>query len=237
MPPSETLLVIGVVGFYLADSFILLYPNEVVFVERYGQWTWSCGSQRQMLRRNPYLPNPLTPDALLFRAAWSSSPSGPKATNQESMHSLASTLTPLRHLVVILFVLLAVGLPLYLYLKLSHLSVILVLSIYGVSLTIASMLWRRRRALGLSPRMLAELAFEAVVCPPLALNVVRKITLRTSLIEDPIAFAQQTLRADRLVALLQAIQIWVNEELEFEDEGSARHQELKAFRARLEQMA
>ena len=232
-PSSETLLVLGAIGLYLIDSWILLYSNEVVFREAYGRWDWSCGSPRQILRKNPYLPNPLTPDLLLFRASWGVSPSGQCEDVQGVLSALGSALAPLRSMVVILLVLLGLGLPLFVYLQASSALLFLAIAIYGIGLAIALLLCRRRSALGLGKRALAELAIEAVLCPPLALNVVRKITLRRTLIDDPIAFAQHALQRDRFLALLAAIEKWIEEELDFEEDGSARREQLHRLRERL----
>lgn len=232
-PSSETLLVLGAIGLYLVDSAILLYSNEVVFSESHGRWSWSCGSPWQILRKNPYLPNPLTPDSLVFRASWSVSPSDQREDVLAALGALGSALAPLRYMVVILLVLLGLGLPLFVYSQASNALVLLAIAIYGIGLAIAVLLYRRRSALGLGKGAMAELAIEAVLCPPLALNVVRKITLRRTLIDDPIAFAQNALRRDRFLALLAAIEKWIEEELHFEEDGSARREELHRLRERL----
>ncbi len=36
----EIMLVLGIVGFYLFDSAMLLYVNELVFVEKNGKWVF-----------------------------------------------------------------------------------------------------------------------------------------------------------------------------------------------------
>jgi hypothetical protein len=47
----------------------------------------------------------------------------------------------------------------------------------------------RRAALRLSGAACASLAFDALACAPFAINLVRKIALRTRLEGDPVAFA------------------------------------------------
>jgi len=231
---TEALLVGGVAAFYLLDSAMLLYSDEVVFTESCGSWSWSVGSAWQLLRRNPYLPNPLSPDSLMFRASWSLSPPARPESYRDSLRGLSDALVPLRRAVVVLLVLLLAGLPLYLYIGLDAPVVVLALAIYLVALVAAAMLVRRRRLFGLSNRECAELALGSLACPPLAINLVRKITLRAAVIEDPLGFAQELLDARTLGALLNAARNWIDEELEWETDGSARRAALSSYRARIE---
>jgi hypothetical protein len=233
---TEALLVGGVAAFYLLDSAMLLYSDEVVFTESCGSWSWSGGSAWQLLRRNPYLPNPLSPDSLTFRASWSLSPPARLESYRDSLRAVSDALVPLRRAVVVLLVLLLAGLPLYLYIGLDAPVVVLALVIYVTALVAAVLLVRRRRLFGLSNRECAELALGSLACPPLAINLVRKIALRMPLIEDPLAFAQELLDAESFAGLLRAARRWIEEELEWEADGSARHAELGRYRARIEAM-
>jgi hypothetical protein len=231
---TEVLLVGGVAAFYLFDSAMLLYADEVIFTESCGSWSWSAGSAWQLLRRNPYLPNPLSPDSLLFRASWSLSPPTQPESHRDSLRMIADALAPLRRAVVVLLVLLLVGLPVYLYIGLDNLLFLLALAIYLAALVVAILLFQRRRLFGLSNRECAELALGSLACPPLAINLVRKITLRTQVTKDPLAFAQERLDAESFARFLRAARKWIDEELEWEAAGSARQAELGRYRARIE---
>lgn len=233
---TEVLLVGGVAAFYLFDSAMLLYADEVVFTESCGRWSWSAGSGWQLLRRNPYLPNPLSPGSLTFRVPWSPSPPAQAESYRDSLRAISDALVPLRRIVVVLLILLLAGLPVCLYVGLDNLLVLLALAIYLAALVAAIVLFRRRRLFGLSNRECAELALAGLACPPLAINLVRKITLRMPVIKDPLAFAQERLDAEGFAGLVHAARGWVDEELEWEADGSARREELGRYRARIEAM-
>lgn len=231
---TEVLLVGGVAAFYLFDSAMLLYADEVIFIESSGKWSWSAGSAWQLLRRNPYLANPLSPDSLMFRASWSLSPPAQPENYRDSLRSIAGAVEPLQRAAVVLLVLLLVGLPVYLYIGLDNLVVLLALAIYLAALVVAILLFRRRRMFGLSNRDCAEFALAGLACPPLAINLVRKITLRMQVIKDPVAFAQERLDAESFAGLLRAARDWIEQELEWEPAGTARQAELSRYRARIE---
>lgn len=232
--PAEALLVGGVAGFYLLDSAMLLYADDLIFTESCGRWRWSAGSSWQLLRRNPYLPNPFSPDSVMFRAAWSLAPPGQPEGERVWPRAAAEALAPLRRAVVVLLVLLLIGLPVYLYIGLDKPLVVLAFAIYAVALVLAILLFKKRAVLGLSKRECAELALGGLACPPLAINLVRKITLRMPVIRDPLAFAQGRLDAQEFGRLLRAARAWIDEELEWEAEASVRREALTRYRARIE---
>lgn len=234
-PSFEVLLVLGAIGFYLFDSAMLLYANELVFAETNGRWIFACpGSRWRLLGKNPYLPNPLTPDDPLFRVCWSVSEPSKRQEDQDALRHFIRALTPLRYMVFVLLMLLLIGLPLVLYRFGTGLGLFLLLGV--IYLTITVMLiqtYRRREVLGLSGKVFAGLAFDSLACAPFALNMVRKITLRRSLVGDPISFAHKIFDADTFARLVNALCNRVDEELELEDEESSRCSELEAYRNRI----
>jgi hypothetical protein len=234
------MLVLGIVGFYLFDSAMLLYVNELVIVEKNGKWVFGRPeSGWQMLGKNLYVPNPLTPDYPLFRACWVVSP----ATNEhqediEILQQYLSELNPLRYMTFSLFVLLLIALPVVLLGFGTGLALLLLLGVIYCTISVMlAMIYRQREKLGLSGKVFAKLAFDSFACAPFALNLVRKITLRRSLVGDPIYFAHQVLNADAFAQLVQALCHRVDEEIEFEDEASPRYGALKDLRNRIASMA
>ncbi len=234
------MLVLGISGFYLFDSAMLLYANELVFVKQDGEWTFGRpGSGWEMLRKFIYLPNPLTPDYPLFRVCWviSSAPNEHQE-DMEALQQFLNILSPLRYMTFSLFVLLLIGLPVVVLGFGTGLVLLLLLGvIYCVISVMLALIYRQREKLGLSVKSFAKLAFDSFACAPFALNLVRKITLRRSLMGDPICFAYKALDADAFVNLVQALCHRVDEEIEFEDEASPRCSALKDFRNKIESMA
>ncbi len=235
----DIMLILGIVGFYLFDSSMLLYVNELVFVEKNGKWVvyrpeWGW----QMLGKNLYVPNPLTPDYSLFCACWVVS-SAPNEYQEDidALRKFLNELNPLRYMTFSLFVLLLIWLPIVLLKFGTGLALLLFIGvIYCIISIMLAQIFRQREKLGLSGRTFAKLAFDSLACAPFALNLVRKITLHRSLVGDPICFANQVLDSDAFSQLVQALCDRVNEEIEFEDEASPRYSELKDFRNRIVSM-
>lgn len=238
--PFEIMLVLGVVGFYLFDSAMLLYVNELVFAEKNGKWVFGLPeSGWQMLGKNLYFPNPLTPDHPLFRTCWvAASATNEHQENIETLRQFINTLNPLRYMTFGLFVLLLIGLPIVLLGFGTGLALLLLLGLVYLTITVMlAQIYRQREELGLSWKAFSKLAFDSLACAPFALNLVRKITLRRSLVGDPICFAHQVLDADAFAQLVQVLCHQVDEEIEFEDEASPRYGALKDFRNRIASMA
>lgn len=241
IPSFEVLLVLGTIGFYLVDSAMLLCDNELVFVETNGRWTFATGSSWQLLHKNPYFPNPLTPDNPLFRVCWSVSFISEYQEDQDALRNFISALAPLRYLVRALLVLLLIGLPLTVFWFGTGLGLILlfgVVYVFIVMMLVYTYLYRE--ILGLSVKSFAMLAFDSLACAPFAINLVRKITLRRSLAGDPISFAHKNFDADTFARLVSALCDRVDEEilywdssLEFEVEEISLRNELETFRNRI----
>lgn len=231
----DVLLVLGIVGFYLYDSAILLFPNEFVIAERLGKWSCSCPVGRWRLTgKIPYLCNPFTPFNPLFRAAWphSASPSDSEAASRTER--LAKSLSVFRLMIAALTAVLLVAIPVVIF------RVGTGAWFYGalvtIYLTIVLMLivaFRKRFDLGLSVKQLSMFAFEFLACPPFAVNFVRKISLSHVIPSDPVEFSRLRADKDGFNRLVQTLQVRVAEELEYEDDGSPRSSALIAFRDRL----
>jgi len=219
---------------------MLLYVNELVFVEKNGKWMFGRSeSGWQMLGKNLYIPSPLTPDYPLFRACWVvSSVPNEHQEDAEKLRQFLNELNPLRYMTFTLFLLMLIGLPIVIFGFGTSLALLLLLgAIYCTISIILAQIYRKREKLGLSWKTFAKLAFDSLACAPFALNLVRKITLHRSLMGDPICFAHQVLDADVFTQLVQALCHRVDEEIEFEDEASPRYGALKDFRNRIASMA
>ena len=132
------MLVLGIVGFYLFDSAMLLYVNELVFVEKNGKWgVGRPESEWQMLGKSLYVPNPLTPDYPLFRACWVvASASNEHQEDIETLRQFINDLNPLRYMTFSLFVLLLIGLPMVLLGFGTGLALLLLLGVIYCTISI-----------------------------------------------------------------------------------------------------
>ncbi|HEU0188091.1 MAG TPA: hypothetical protein VFR06_09390 [Gallionellaceae bacterium] len=231
----EFLLVLGVAGFYLYDSAMLLCFNELVLVESRGKWSFACPDSRWKIRRkHPYLPNPLAPHRHLFRQAWSVEQPRPAPGTDRSVSQFVSALRPFGIWAGALFAEMLIVLPLVIFLLGTGTAFFITLLIIYLTIVVALVLvYLRRKTLGLAGKGFSSLAFDALACPPFAINLVRKISLGSGLRLDPVEFARRHLEHQQFESLVKALLGRVDEELEVEDEDSPRGKKLRDFRNRL----
>jgi hypothetical protein len=236
MPSFEVLLPLGAIAFYLLDSAMLLYSNELLLQCRAQRWTYSAGSNFFLLGRRLWLANPLQPQDALFRLSWSESDRRAAKEAPLQLSPFIDALRPLRYLVVVLLVLLIAGLPLSALLFGAGIVMLGVIGMYyAVVLAALGVVYARRGIFGLaSPRALLSVAFDALACPPFAVNLVRKLTLRRSIAGNPLEFAKLALSSEHFASLVSVICARVDSDLQAAAENSANMQALREFRAYLE---
>jgi hypothetical protein len=219
---AELLLMAGAAGLYLYDSALLLYFDEGILAPASrGRWRVLFGSDRfRLMGRGLFIPNPLLPHRPLFRLA-RRFPSSGRAVDAHwpARRALFQPLAPaLWAIGAALFVVLPLGL-----FRLGE-PALLVAAVMLYGSIAAALVWTgvNRGRLGLSRRRVAALAFESLACPPFALNLVRRISAAMPIDEDLVraARALQTPR-DWDAARLEFI-ARLDEEIDAEEEGSAR---------------
>ncbi len=228
---TRVLIVLGVIGFYLYDSAMLLYYNEFVLIEAHGTWTFRYPQGGwQLLGRNPYLPNPLTPYAAIFRVSWSPSSLVEQHQEDHRVQEFTRALNPLRYMALVLLVLLVVELPLLLLTFGANLGVLVLVGI--VYLTIMAMLLVvfLNACIAANSRACSALAAELLACAPFAINILRRIELRRSIAGDPIRFASGRLDTESFAKLVGLVCRQLDEALELEDEGNERRGTIIAYR-------
>ena len=202
MPAMESLLLLGIAAFYLFDTALLLYRNEVVFVKCGRRWRASMGTGFMLAGRYPALPAVFSPGAPVFRAAWGASAQG----NPPVPDAILPVVRPLRWPARLIALLLFLVLPLAL---LVNLDPRWMLGLLGLLYLVASLsvahVAHRRSTLGLSRKDIAAIAFDVIACPPFAINLVRRITLRCGLAVPAGEFAASVLDADAHAGLLRVL--------------------------------
>ncbi|POZ50422.1 hypothetical protein [Methylovulum psychrotolerans] len=232
----EVLLFLGVVGFYLSDSIMLLYANEWVFSQTHGKWAFALPQTNwQLLRKHLYWPNPFTPARPLFRVFWSAADSRPH--DPVAFRHFLSALKRLRYPLYSLLVLQLVGLPAVLFGLGANLGLLILFGAVYLNIAVLSVqVYRYRAALGLSKKGVAKLAFDSLACPPLALNLLRKISLQSCFIGDPVAFAHQSFDPITFEQLRKSLCQQVDKAMRFEDEASPKYAQLQAYHNRIMEM-
>ncbi len=218
---------------------MLLYANELVYLHTQGRWSFTTApSCWQLSGKYLYLPNLLTPERALFRVNWS--PSSRQQHHEMEMRELQRLLEAvdsLRYLMQALWVLLIIVLPITLLVSGTSSLLLAVLGlIYLTIVTLLFQVYRKRGDLGLTRVAFAKLAFDSLACVPLALNLLRKVTLRYPLARDPIKFAQLQFDATVFSQLVATLDQWITNELQCEEETSPRYKSLRDYQQMLTSM-
>ena len=227
----EILLVLGALAFYLQDSCALLYADELMLERVGGGWRVHSGAATLVAGRRPFVPNPLTPHRPLMRVSLPQLLGDGAAQRSHLAHYL-NALAPFKAASIALLLLFAAALPLVLYFFGTGVELLcwLVL-VYLVVARIVATLFQRRRVLQLSVRDCAGLAFECACCPPLAINIVRKLTLRAEAM--PLAGYPAMLHPRSLPSLLNAAGERIEDMLRRWESETPQAQTLLQYRERL----
>lgn len=238
MPAYELLLPLGALAFYLYDSTMLLYSNELLLDGGAARWRFNAGSNFFLAGKRLCLPNLLEPQRALFRVAWSETDRRDAQETPAQLQQFIAALRSLRPLVLLLLVLLLAGLPLSGLVFGAGFAMLAVIGAYYL-VTIAGLIvvQRRRQALGLTTRDVLATAFDALACPPFAINLLRKLCLRRGIGGNALAFAADALQPPERAALLDVVAARVESELRGVDERTPRWQTLRAFTTYLQQLA
>ena len=227
----ELLLMAVAAGLYVYDSALLLYSNEgILTLKGARDWRVSFGSnQIRLMGKEVFVPNPLFPHRPQFRLLWDTQRKPGKIdAGWEARRALFKPLLPMTWgMTLALFVLLPLGFftrlgepMLIAAIGVLYLNIIAVLVLLGI----------RRSRYGLSGKRFVVLAFESLVCSPLALNLVRKVSAGIPIHEDLVTIAGELQSPANWNASRIAIITRLDEELDLEDEHSERAVALRRFR-------
>lgn len=232
----ETLLIAGILCFYLFDSAILLYSNEIVITEHKGRFFASTGSNLQIRGRYFYMPGPHTPHHALFKGSWTWNDLGSGKEFVPHLLHFTEALAVSKKACLLLAFLLLVALPVLLLSSASPLLLLVLLGLVYLSIAVAVYsCWTRRLDLELTKRDVALLAAEAFCCPPFAINLVRKLCQKRGLRQDALTLAERLMPATRRSPLLAAVEGRAQLNIDFEDVSSARYEEMIRFRSRVQE--
>jgi hypothetical protein len=233
MTSFEVWLPLGALALYLFDSTQWLYANELIFLHGGGKWRCARIPAFLVSGRRVFLPSPLTPGTPQFRVRWSQSDQRGQREDTAALACFFQALRPVQYLVNTLLVILLV-LPVELLLFGTGVELLaLMAAFYLVIIGTLVVVYVRRRELGLTGRAFAALSFDALACSPFAINLVRKIALRRSLVGNPIEFAAGAFAPAALAGLIDAVTVRVKEDQLREDSHSPRWEELEAYQQKL----
>ena len=197
--PAEIQFAAVVVLIYLLDGVVLLHVNEGV-IERGRRLRILFGSEQPWIAgKRVLLLAPWRPLAAVWRASWGVRASLDPPENAGSavaqLEHRARTLGRLSPYLMAVWVLVLVAAPLAMVL-LTTTAFILVVAIAWLSVWVLVLrLALLRAALDLTWGAFALVAFECLACPPVAANLIRKLSLRMPAGSDLIAFVDAESRA------------------------------------------
>lgn len=237
MASFETLLILGSLGFYLYDSSMLLYINEVTFTRGRRFWYFSCpGNNWLFLGKRLYIPNPLTPEAPLFRLYWTESDQH-RGNGEESLELFLLALVPLQYLMLTLFMFFFAWLPAVLFIYGSGPQLLWMFGIIYLNISvILYFIYRNKDVLGVSTRKYIMLLFESLACAPFALNILRKITLLQSPRRDPVEVGKELFKHEAFKEFVNIVIERVDEQLELMDPDSPRYSALESYKVKISGM-
>lgn len=211
----------GIVLMYLYDSALLLYHDEVAFETGRRGAIVPGGLMLELGGRVLFVPNPLTPHRPLYRLSWLAHVPGPGVrAGAPGLRRTASRCSVLAPWSVLLLMLFAAALPASLWLADTHVALLAwLVGTYATILAMLGMAVAYRRRLGVTSRQLWSLARDALLCPPFALNMLRKISLESSRRLDLRAVLSDTPGAGATVALARVVRTRIATSLAFAEAG------------------
>ncbi|KKW75972.1 hypothetical protein AAV96_15335 [Acinetobacter sp. AG1] len=208
--PFDILIVIGIVGFYIYDSAQLYFYNEFnitkgirpIFNFQHISKTLNCFNKYLVI------PNLFLSHQLIFKCAWKikniSSPT--HLDSEDNIKIISKTLRPLQFLNILLFWLTIGILPILIIFKFGYIALTITVSlIYLLNVFSIIFVITKRKVLQLSWSKVMQLLLDILLCPPFALNLLRKISLNYNIETEGTVLAAQILNTDNYQNLLNEI--------------------------------
>jgi len=228
----------GIVLMYLYDGALLLYHDEVAFETRRGGALVAGGLMLELGRRQLFLPPPLSVHRPLYRVSWRASAQPGDGGGAARLRRLAGRFSVLVPWSLLLLVLFAVGLPACVWLARTSVALLIWLAAtYVTILATLAVAFAHRRRLGVTRGQLWSLARDALLCPPFALNLLRKISLAQSRRLDLRAVMAGAPGAGSTVALARVVQARIGTSLSFAQAGGDEESALRGALEFYERMA
>jgi len=211
-------MVLAICLFYLYDAALALQPEQGLLRAGRGQWRVRLASEGFELRRNWLLWPPLwLPHQPLYKLhrnpAHITLPGDRAAALALAAHaaSFKAFAPPLYLLAAALFA----ALPAALFVLHSEQALLVMLALIYLCTLWISLLTLRHGRLGHSERGLARsLALQIMLCPPFALNAVRKLSLAYKTQCDLLQSAEQLMEAQPWSELAQRVQAVMEQEMQ-----------------------
>jgi hypothetical protein len=214
---------------------LLLFPNEGVLTAiGKSRWRVTFGSEKTRVRgREILFPNLLLPHRPIFKLSWECEGLTEQvptvAFDWGAQKVLFKDLVmPVYGIAIAQFIVF----PYVILFFLTDISIISSLAYLYVSILISLFLvYRKREIFHLSKRKFLSLGFECLVCPPVAVNLIRKLSLGLpGLKQDLLMVSRNLLEADEWHSTKDTFISRIVEEIDFEEENTPRLEKLITHR-------
>ena len=228
MSSFEVFLVLGVFGLYCYDSLMLLNFNELIFTRFTKKWSYKFPMLNfQLLRKFPFLPNLVTPNAALFQVSW---PTSDQGLNIKELNTFIKSVLPIQIISVLLLLLMFICLPVIAFTYGSGVKLLIIFSaIYSLIVCGLIYIFNQKHNLKISNTKFLSIAFESIVCPPFALNIVRKISLNYPINVDPYTFTKEMFDEQTKKSFKKNFCIIIDKKMNFLEKDSERFIELNNY--------
>ncbi len=217
-----------VISLYLYDSSLLLYSNEgVISPSGSRDWCLNFGFRYHISGKELFLPNPFLPHRPIFRLAWRKPCIS--ATVDTEWASRRSHFSPLAPMILALAFTLFVLFPIGLFSKIGDIGLLSIIGLLYLNVA-TPLVWLgfNRKTFGMSAKRYSSIVLECILCPPFAVNLVRKISTSIPISDELITTARDLQSADGWKLSRHELIRRLNEEIESEDENSNRASSLHA---------
>lgn len=222
---------------FLNDSVFLLFANEgILSADGRRRWRIALGSSNFQLRgKQLFFTHLLLIHRPIFKLTWSlEKNTTATTTNWQDQRQVFNALRPI---VVGIGFMQFIALPFVLFFYLTNVSIITVLILlYGLITAALIIVGLKRQPFALSKKRLTVLCFECLICPPIAVNLVRKLSLGLNLTDDLVSTAKALLATDQWQAAQLEFIHRIDIQLTSEEDLSLRHAALKARRDEIQTM-
>jgi hypothetical protein len=207
---------------------MLLNFNELIFIRFKKKWSYKFPIlSLQLLRKFPFLPNLLTPNIALFQVFW---PSRDQGLNINELNTFIKSVLPIQIISVVLLLLMFICLPIIAFKYGSGVKLLIIFStIYSLIVCILTYIFNQKHNLKLSNTKFLSIAFESIVCPPFALNMVRKISLNYPINVDPYIFSKEMFDEPTKKSFKYRLCIIIKKKMSFFEDDSSRYIELNKY--------
>jgi len=213
---TEVQLLVLAVLFYVYDSSLLLYVNEGVLVAHRRGWTVKTANKGFTVRgKNLVFPDLLLPHRPVFRLSWDYKNPIAVTSSTVAWDTEKSTYGVFIPFVYGTALALFFILPGVLFFNRSDTALLLcLLLIYMNAIGAGVALFASKKRLQLPTNKCWSIFLECVLCPPLTINIIRKISTQKIFSSSLIAAATALLNTDTWEVLRKELVAQIDDELE-----------------------